>query len=139
MRNFRDLEVWQSSVLFVKKIYSITGSFPKEEKFGLVPQINRCAVSIPSNIAEGCSRTSQKDFSRFLQISLGSAFELETQIEIAKEIGFVDVVLHLEIISELNIIQKRIQSLKKYVDSQVRKQSPKPNTEHPKNDNTTTY
>ena len=139
MRNFRDLEVWQSSVLFVKKIYSITGSFPKEEKFGLVPQINRCAVSIPSNIAEGCSRTSQKDFSRFLQISLGSAFELETQIEIAKEIGFVDVVLHLEIISELNIIQKRIQSLKKYVDSQVIKQSPKPNTEHPKNDNTTTY
>ena len=139
MRNFRDLEVWQSSVLFVKKIYSITGSFPKEEKFGLLPQINRCAVSIPSNIAEGCSRTSQKDFSRFLQISLGSAFELETQIEIAKEIGFVDVVLHLEIISELNIIQKRIQSLKKYVDSQVIKQSPKPNTEHPKNDNTTTY
>ncbi len=70
MRNFRDLEVWQSSVLFVKRIYILTCSFPKEEKFGLVSQINRCAVSIPSNIAEGCSRTSQKDFSRFLQISL---------------------------------------------------------------------
>ncbi len=112
MRNFRDLEVWQSSVLFVKRIYSITGSFPKEERFGLVSQINRCAVSIPSNIAEGCSRTSQKDFSRFLQISLGSAFELETQIEIAKEIGFMDVILHLEIINELNVIQKRIQALK---------------------------
>lgn len=119
MRNFRDLEVWQSSVLFVKKIYIITSTFPKEEKYGLVSQINRCAVSIPSNIAEGCSRTSQKDFSRFLQISLGSAFELETQIEIAKEIGFVDVTLHLEIITELNVIQKRIQSLKKYVDSKV--------------------
>lgn len=119
MRNFRDLEVWQSSVLFVKRIYSITGSFPNEERFGLVSQINRCVVSIPSNIAEGCSRTSQKDFSRFLQISLGSAFELETQIEIAKEIGFVDLVLHSEIISELNVIQKRIQSLKKYVDFQV--------------------
>lgn len=119
MRNFRDLEVWQSSVLFVKKNYIITGAFPNEEKFGLVSPINRCAVSIPSNIAEGCSRTSQKDFSRFLQISLGSAFELETQIEIAKEIGFVNLALHLEIISELNVIQKRIQSLKKYVDSQV--------------------
>jgi four helix bundle protein len=119
MRNFRDLEVWQSSVLFVKKIYIVTGSFPKEEKYGLVSQINRCAVSIPSNIAEGCSRTSQKDFSRFLQISLGSAFELETQIEIAKEIGFVHVTVHLEIISELNVIQKRIQSLKKYVDTKV--------------------
>jgi four helix bundle protein len=115
----RDLEVWQSSVLFVKKIYIVTGTFPIEEKYGLVSQINRCAVSIPSNIAEGCSRTSQKDFSRFLQISLGSAFELETQIEIAKEIGFVDVTLHLEIISELNVIQKRIQSLKKYVDTKV--------------------
>ena len=113
MRNFRDLEVWQSSVLFVKRIYIITDTFPKEEKFGLVSQINRCAVSIPSNIAEGCSRTSQKDFSRFLQISLGSAFELETQIEIAKEIGFIDVILHFEIIAELNTIQKRIQSLKK--------------------------
>jgi four helix bundle protein len=118
MRNFRDLEVWQSAVLFVKRIYTITDTFPSEEKFGLVSQINRCAVSIPSNIAEGCSRTSQKDFSRFLQISLGSAFELETQIEIAKELGFVDVNLHLEIISELNLIQKRIQSLKKYADSQ---------------------
>ncbi len=98
MRNFRDLEVWQSSVLFVKKIYIITGLFPKEEKFGLVSQINRCAVSIPSNIAEGSSQTSQKDFSRFLQISLGSAFEFETQIEIAKEIGFIAVNQHFEII-----------------------------------------
>ncbi|MCZ8228208.1 four helix bundle protein [Flavobacterium sp.] len=119
MRNFRDLEVWQSAVLFVKRIYTITGTFPSEEKFGLVSQINRCAVSIPSNIAEGCSRSSQKDFSRFLQISLGSAFELETQIEIAKEIGFVDRISYMEIIDELNVIQKRIQSLKKYVDSQV--------------------
>ena len=71
----------------VKKIYAITESFPNNEKFGLVSQITRCATSIPSNIAEGCSRSSQKDFSRFLQISLGSSFELETQIEIAKEIG----------------------------------------------------
>jgi four helix bundle protein len=66
MTNFRDLEVWQSSELFVKKIYIVTGSFPKEEKYGLVSQIDRCTVSIPSNLVEGCSRTSQKDFSRFL-------------------------------------------------------------------------
>ena len=117
MRNFRDLEVWKCSVMLVKKIYFITGKFPKEEKFGLVSQINRCAVSIPSNIAEGCSRTSQKDFSRFLQISLGSSFELETQIEIAKEIGFIADSVCSEIILELNIIQKRIQSLKKFVDT----------------------
>ncbi|MBP6181544.1 four helix bundle protein [Flavobacterium sp.] len=119
MRNFRDLEVWKFSIILVKKIYLITGKFPNEEKFGLVSQINRCSVSIPSNIAEGCSRSSQKDFSRFLQISLGSSFELETQIEIAKEVGFIDENLYSEIIFELNTIQKRIQSLKKYVDSKV--------------------
>ncbi len=119
MRNFRDLEVWKSSIILVKKIYLITSEFPNEEKFGLSSQINRCSISIPSNIAEGCSRTSQKDFSRFLQISLGSSFELETQIEIAKEVGFIDEELYLEIILELNTIQKRIQSLKKYVDSKV--------------------
>lgn len=119
MRNFRDLEVWKSSIILVKKIYLITSKFTNEEKFGLSSQINRCSISIPSNIAEGCSRTSQKDFSRFLQISLGSSFELETQIEIAKEVGFIDEELYLEIILELNTIQKRIQSLKKYVDSKV--------------------
>ena len=101
MRSFRELEIWKASVLFVKTIYTLTNSFPKEEKFGLTSQINRATVSIPSNIAEGCSRTSQKDFSRFLQISLGSAFELETQIEIAKQIGFLTTDLHLEIITEL--------------------------------------
>jgi four helix bundle protein len=72
--------------VLASEIYLVTKSFPKDEMFGLISQMRRCAVSVPSNIAEGCSRTSQKDFSRFLQISLGSAFELETQIEIAKEI-----------------------------------------------------
>ncbi|MNK51005.1 hypothetical protein D3C87_698970 [compost metagenome] len=119
MRNFRDLEVWKSSVLFVKRIYQLTDTFPNTEKFGLISQISRCAVSIPSNIAEGCSRNSQKDFSRFLQISLGSSFELETQIEITKELNFINEEQYLEIISELHIIQKRIQSLKKYVETQI--------------------
>ena len=119
MRNFRDLEVWQASVLFVQKIYSVTKTFPSDERFGLTSQMNRAVVSIASNIAEGCSRTSQKDFSRFLQLSLGSAFELETQIEIAKVIGFINENTGDEIILELNTIQKRIQSLKKYVDSKT--------------------
>jgi four helix bundle protein len=119
MRNFRDLEVWKNSVLLVKNIYLLTESFPNTEKFGLVSQITRCAVSIPSNIAEGCSRTSQKDFSRFLQISLGSAFELETQLEIAREINYIKEKEYSNIIEELHVIQKRIQSLKKYVDSKI--------------------
>lgn len=119
MRNFRDLDVWKSSVQFVKKIYLLTDAFPNSEKYSLVSQITRCAVSIPSNIAEGCSRNSQKDFSRFLQISLGSAFELETQLEIAKELGFVPDSDYSVVLAELHIIQKRIQSLKKYVESTI--------------------
>ena len=119
MRNFRDLDVWKSSVAFVKKIYQMTDTFPSSEKFSLTSQISRCAVSIPSNIAEGCSRNSQKDFSRFLQISLVSAFELETQIEIAKELNFVNQEHYDGLISELHIIQKRIQSLKKYVETKT--------------------
>jgi len=119
MRNFRDLDVWKSSVLFVKKIYQVTSTFPNTEKYSLTSQISRCAVSIPSNIAEGCSRNSQKDFSRFLQISLGSAFELETQIEIAKELNFVDQGQYDDLIPELHVIQKRIQALKKYVETQT--------------------
>ncbi len=119
MRNFRDLDVWKDSVQLVKRIYFVTTTFPNHEKYGLVSQITRSSVSIPSNLAEGCSRTSQKDFSRFLQISLGSSFELETQLEIAKAIGFINESLYSEIILELNTIQKRIQSLKKYVDSKT--------------------
>lgn len=119
MRNFRELEVWKSSVLLVKNIYLLSESFPATEKYGLISQISRCAVSIPSNIAEGCSRTSQKDFSRFLQMSLGSAFELETQLEIAKEVNFINEIEYSKIIEQLHIIQKRIQSLKKYVDSKI--------------------
>lgn len=119
MRNFRDLDVWKSSVLFVKEIYKITEAFPSNEKYGLTSQISRCAVSIPSNIAEGCSRNSQKDFSRFLQISLGSAFELETQIEIIKELNFISHEKYLDVLAELHVIQRRIQALKKYVETQT--------------------
>ena len=107
MRNFRELDVWKSSVLFVKKIYELTDTFPNIERYNLISQISRCAVSIPSNIAEGCSRNSQKDFSRFLQISLGSSFELETQIEIAKELNFISVEQYVAIISELNTNSKK--------------------------------
>ncbi len=80
LRNFRDLEVWKNGVDLIKNIYQVLEIFPNSEKFGLSSQIARCAVSIPSNIAEGSARESQKEFSRFLQISLGSSYELETQL-----------------------------------------------------------
>lgn len=89
MRNFRDLKIWRDLIELVKVVYQLTDSLPEREKFGLIPQMNKCSVSIPSNIAEGCAKDSQKDFVRFLQISLGSAFELETQMEICVKLDFI--------------------------------------------------
>ncbi len=88
-RSYRDLEVWKLSIDFVKKVYQVTHNFPASEKFGLINQIRRAAVSIPSNIAEGQGRNSTKEFKQFLAISLGSLAELETQLIIAKEIEYL--------------------------------------------------
>lgn len=80
---YSDLDVWKESRILVKHIYDLTKSFPKEELFGLSSQIRRCAVSIPSNIAEGCGRNHTKDSLQFFYISRGSLFELETQLYLA--------------------------------------------------------
>ena len=90
MRNFRDLKVWQNGMQIVKEVYLLANTLPNIERFGLTSQITRAAVSVPSNIAEGSSRSSDKDFGRFLEISLGSLFEIETQLHIIKELGWVD-------------------------------------------------
>ena len=117
MRNFRKLEVWKDSRSLVKEIYMLTSVLPKSEKFGLVSQINRCAISIPANIAEGCAKDSQKDFMRFLQISLGSAFELETHLIICNDLEFINKVNSLIIIETVQRLQKRITTLIKYSKS----------------------
>ncbi|WP_396179234.1 four helix bundle protein [Flavobacterium sp.] len=90
MSTFRNLLVWQKSMDLVTKMYSSTQKFPKEELFGLTSQIRRSAVSIPSNIAEGYGRDSNKEYLRFLNVSIGSLFELQTQIEIAKNIMYLN-------------------------------------------------
>lgn len=90
MHRFKDLDIWKKSRQFCSEIYIITNRFPEEEKFGLVSQLRRAAISIPSNIAEGSSRKSNKDFARFLQIALGSAYEIETQLLIASDLKFID-------------------------------------------------
>jgi four helix bundle protein len=88
MRNFKELKVWQKGFQIAINSFRITENFPQQEKFGLASQINRAGVSIPSNIAEGSSRNSDKDYNRFIEISLGSSFELETQLLIAKELKY---------------------------------------------------
>lgn len=89
MHNFRELKVWKISIQFSKLIFTITKVFPSEHKFGTANQMFRCAVSIPSNIAEGCGRKSNNELKQFISISIGSAFELETQIIIAKEVDLI--------------------------------------------------
>lgn len=99
MHRFRELEIWKRSRYFCSKIYETTSKFPESEKFGLTNQLQRAAVSIPSNIAEGSSRKSNKDFSRFLEITLGSAYEIETQLLIAYDLNFI----YKEDLNRLNI------------------------------------
>ena len=112
MHQFKELLIWQKSRLFCSKMYATTACFPDSEKFGLTNQLRRAAVSIPSNIAEGSSRKSNKDFSRFLEIAIGSAYEIETQLLIASDLGFIEVSISDEIISKLHEIIKMISKFK---------------------------
>jgi four helix bundle protein len=88
-KNYRDLIAWQKSMDFVEAVYRATAGFPKEELYGLVSQLRRCSVSIPSNIAEGQGRGSDPDFARLLWIAHGSVREAETQVLIAARLGFI--------------------------------------------------
>lgn len=88
MKTHKDLDAWQKSIDFVELIYKITRDFPDEEKFGLTGQLRRAVISIPSNIAEGSARNSNKEFIRFLYISLGSLSEVDTQMIIAERLDF---------------------------------------------------
>lgn len=109
MQQYKDLIVWQKAMDLVASVYELTGKFPQEEIYGLTSQIRRCAVSIPSNIAEGKLRDTEKEFTRYLQIASASGGELETQIDIAKKLnktknldyGKVDSLL-LEVMKMLN-------------------------------------
>lgn len=88
MKNFKELRIWQKGMDIAVQSFQLTNEFPSTEKFGLVSQINRSGVSIPANIAEGSSRNSEKDYARFVEISLGSSYELETHLLIAQRLNF---------------------------------------------------
>ena len=90
IKTYRDLLVWQKSMSLITEVYRITKSFPQEEIYGLVSQMRRCAISIPSNIAEGYGRKSTSDYIRFLRIAISSLFELQTQLEIGLNLGYLN-------------------------------------------------
>ena len=111
MHHFKKLKVWQKSIELVTQIYVITKTFPKEETFGLISQIRRCAVSIPSNIAEGSGRSSDKDTLTFLNYSLGSSFELETQLIIAANLSYVTSETSEALLAVVQEVQKMLYQL----------------------------
>lgn len=106
MQSFRDLKVWAKAHQLVLDVYRATASFPREELYGLTSQIRRSAVSVPSNIAEGCCR-SQGDFARFIQIAAGSASELEYQLLLAKDLGLLQIAT-FQALSDQTIEVKRM-------------------------------
>ena len=108
MNYFKELKVWQKAIDLVTETYLKSKDFPKEEIYGITSQIRRSAVSIPSNIAEGCGRKTSKDFSNFLGIASGSAFEFETQLIMCKNLEFISENDFMNLESEVNHIQNMI-------------------------------
>lgn len=116
MHNFKKLDIWTKSMDLASEIYLLTNSFPSIERFGLISQMQRSAVSIPSNIAEGSAKSSNKDFSRFLEMSIGSSFELETQLIMASKLNYVDSEISISTQNKINELQKMIIGFKNKLD-----------------------
>lgn len=108
MRNFRKMEIWQKSITISAGIYRLTSKFPLEEKFGLVAQMRRSAVSISSNIAEGSGRRTDREIGRFIEYSISSSFELETQLILSEKFGFIDEQELSEITGILGELQRQL-------------------------------
>ena len=106
--NFKNLNIWKLALELANEVYNLTDQFPKNEEFGLKSQLRRCSVSVASNIAEGSSRSSNKDFNRFLEISLGSLYELQTQIIISSNRNYFEL-------EKLNIIENKITELQRMI------------------------
>jgi len=113
MHNFRELKIWQVAMDISKEVFLITKEFPKEELYSLTSQINRSAISIPSNIAEGSSRSTDKAFIQFLDIALGSSYELETQLILSYSCKYINEQIFNKIIENINQLQKMIVGFKR--------------------------
>ena len=109
MQDYTKLEIWKAAIEIDELTYKLSQTFPKSEQYGLMSQMQRAAVSVSSNIAEGCSRRTKPDFIRFLEIALGSCFELESQLILSQRIGFIkDVDQYELLLSKLQIERKMI-------------------------------
>ena len=110
--DYKELDIWVQARALVKSVYVLTKSFPREEQFSLTSQVRRCSVSVPSNIAEGCGRQSNKETIHFLHISRGSLFELETQLILANDLGYID--------ADINTILQEVERVKKLLNGFIK-------------------
>jgi len=120
-KTHKDLDIWKNSIQLVSELYKITETFPKSEIFGLSSQVRRAAVSIPSNIAEGAARSHDKEFVQFLYIALGSLSELETQLIISENLGFIHHTEYNHIDEQLKVIRNQILGLINFLNKKVTK------------------
>ena len=116
VKNYRDLIVWQKAMKLVTEIYKHTKSFPEDERYGLTSQLRRSSVSLPSNMAEGYGRNSTQDYIRFLRIANGSLFELQTQLEIARNLSFITGEVFAELYESSREIERMLSSLIKKIN-----------------------
>ena len=115
IKSYRDLDVWQKAMGLVTEMYEVTDRFPKSEMYSLSSQMQRAAVSIPSNISEGYGRGSTSDYARFVSIAIGSAFELQTQIEISYNLRYIDSVTFQRLNDSVETIQRMLRGLGKSI------------------------
>jgi len=125
MHNYKNLHIWQDGIKLARRIYEITSHFPANEKYGIVSQMTRAAVSVSSNIAEGAGRGTNKDFANFLSIAIGSLFELHTQITICEQIGFLSTEETKQIEEQIYSLQQQIYTYKQRVEGSAPRQGEK--------------
>jgi four helix bundle protein len=111
VKDFRDLKVWEKAHRLAVSIYRLTATLPAEERYGLTSQLRRAAASVPANIAEGCGRSGDRDFARFLQIGMGSATELEYHLLLAHDLGYVDRETHQDLETQTTEVKRMLTSL----------------------------
>ncbi|MBE7383076.1 MAG: four helix bundle protein [Leptolyngbya sp. SIO1E4] len=117
LQSYRDLAVWQKSIVWVETIYQASNNFPPEEKFGLMSQLRRAAVSVPANIAEGAARSGTGEFLQFLSIASGSLAEVETLLILAQRLGFIEPPMAEPLMQEANAIGRMLNGLKRSLRS----------------------
>ncbi len=116
MHNFRELRIWKDSMEIAKTVHSFTIKFPKEERYAIAQQINKCSVSIPSNIAEGAGRRTKNDFRHFISIAIGSSFELETQLILSGDFNYVKEKELTDILTRITTLQKMMNKFRDTLD-----------------------